>query len=436
MRLLRFLYWILAFLIAGVSAHTTSAQDTCALPPRLVIGQQGQVLGTAPNNLRAGPARSETLAGTIPGGGVFEVLAGPECDPASGIYWWYVDYAGQVGWTAEGDASTYFLEPIHPALLYLSTEINTPVGVEARSDLVLLDLVTGESRNLTASIPSNLSSDSTWRPGNFAWTPEGDRIAFTVTIFRPFHETLDVSVYLMNADGSGKCLLAENTSLVEQGVFALESVVPEGEDGAPLDFSVCENPPEVLASGWRVTIEPVGQAFAVNASTGERIQLTDGESGWANYGAVISPDGSTAAVRVTNARYESLLYLIPLANADDAKPVILSGEPTGGLSWSPTGDSLLIAGEDSSGAVTTLVRLDVKTGEQHVLYVGTSAVLPLASPTWSPTGEQIAFADGVEVNVESNPIEPRLFRMNADGSGLQQLDTLASFGPILWRPGS
>jgi Tol biopolymer transport system component len=434
MHSLRLLRWTLIVLIclgAG-RADVTHGQGACPLAPRLTIGQQGQVLGSSPNNLRESPALSGAITGVIPGGGVFDVLAGPECDPASGFNWWQVAYAGQSGWTAEGDANTYFLEPIHPALLYLSTEFDVPVGVSARDDLVLLDLVTGENHNLTADIPFNLTPDATWRLWSFAWTPRGDRIAFTVEIYIPFHETVDESVYLMNSDGSGKCLLAENAALVQTGMFAIEPVALSGEDGPPLDFAACVNPPELPLPGWRIIIERQ-QAFAVNASTGERVQLTGKELGRAEYGSVISPDGTIAAVLVADDGYETVLHLIPLANPA-AQPVALSGEPTGGPSWSPDGDFLLIAGEDSRGAATTLVRLNVKSGAQDLLYTGAFPYRPLASPAWSPDGEQIAFAAEAEVDVEAHLMEPRLFLMNADSSGLQQLDTLSSLGPILWRP--
>ena len=407
-----------------------NAQTACPLSPQLTVGQRGVVLGTSPNNLRAGPTRNDEILTEIPGGGVFEVLAGPECDPDSGTNWWQVDYAGQVGWTAEGDTSTYFVEPVHPALLYKSFEFDAPIGEDGRNDLLLLDLVTGESSNLTADIPHNLTSEAVWRMWNFTWLPEGDQIAFTVEIYVSFIDSMDMSVYRMNADGSGKCLLAENAELMDAGSFAIRPVAPVNEDGSPLDFPVCENPPEAAPQGWRIEIDQQ-QAFAVNLETDERIQLTDGALGSASYGGVISPDGTIAAINLMDQNYHSMLYLIPLANPADAAPVVLSSEPTGGLNWSPDGQFLLIGGRDSSGAAT-LTRLDVATGAEEVIYTGNTAGLTLASPTYSPSGALIAFADGAEVAADL--VEPRLFLMNADGSELRQLDTLATFGPILWRP--
>jgi hypothetical protein len=433
-RLPRWMLILFIGLIAGPPGMI-NAQTACPLTPRLTVDERGQVLGTAPNNLRDRPARDGTLLGTIPGGGLFRVLEGPVCDPASGITWWQVDAAGQVGWTAEGEASTYYVEPVHPALLYKAIEFNAPIGSDGRDDLALFDLVTGENRVLTADIPLHPSADSVWAVRNFAWLPPGDRIAFTLVIGIPFHGALDESVYLMHADGSGKCLLAENASLVETGMFALQPVPPEADDGAPLALPPCENPPEIPAAGWHVAIEPPLIAFAVNTSTGERIQLTEQAMGWAGFGAQISPDGSTAAVRLTNKNYDSSLDLIPLADPAQAARVLLSSEPTGGLSWSPDGTFLLVAGKQRwGGLATTLTRLEIATGEETILYTGNTAGLRLDSPSWSPSGAQIAFADGAQVDSDSRHMEPRLFLMNADGSDLRQLETLISYGPILWRP--
>jgi hypothetical protein len=419
---------LLFCLFAGIFG-ITYAQTTCPLSPQLTVGQRGVVLGTSPNNLRAGPTRNDQILTEIPGGGIFDVLAGPECDPDSGINWWQVDYAGQVGWTAEGDTSTYFVEPVHPALLYMSFEFDAPIGEDGRNDLVLLDLVTGESRNLTEDIPLNLTSEAVWRMWNFSWTPEGDQIAFTVEIYVPFLDSMDTSVYRMNADGSGKCLLAENAELMDAGSLAIRPALQQNEDGSPLDFPSCENPPEAALEGWRIEIDQQ-QAFAVNPETSERIQLTDRTLGSASYGGVISPDGTTAAINIMDANYDTTLYLIPMANPADAAPVVLSSEPTGGLNWSPDGQFLLVAGRE--GGAATLTRLNLATGAEEIFYTGNTAGLTLASPTYSPSGALIAFADGAEVAADL--VEPRLFLMNADGSELHQLDTLATFGPILWRP--
>jgi hypothetical protein len=78
-----------------------------------VLGGNGAVIpGLDENVLRDRPGRSAVGSveiGIIPPNGVFIVMAGPEC--ASGLNWWQVNYNGQVGWTAEGEGNTYWLEP-------------------------------------------------------------------------------------------------------------------------------------------------------------------------------------------------------------------------------------------------------------------------------------------------------------------------------------
>jgi hypothetical protein len=82
-----------------------------ALPPRLAVGGQGQVIpGGGVNNLRAQPSRSAAKIGEIPENAVFSVEDGPAC--ADGLVWWQVNYNGQSGWTVEGQDGTYYLEPV------------------------------------------------------------------------------------------------------------------------------------------------------------------------------------------------------------------------------------------------------------------------------------------------------------------------------------
>jgi hypothetical protein len=88
----------------------TAIVCTGFLPSRLTSGIQARVTPELSNNLREQPTTSGTLVGVIPAGDMFTVLTGPMC--AEGIAWWQVDYEGIIGWTAEGQGSTYYLEPL------------------------------------------------------------------------------------------------------------------------------------------------------------------------------------------------------------------------------------------------------------------------------------------------------------------------------------
>ncbi len=195
MRLLRFLRWTLIFLICLITgrAGVTNAQTTCPLSPRLTTGQQGKVLGTTPNHLRELPTLTGAITGAVPGGSVFDVLAGPECDPASGYNWWQVAYAGQVGWTAEGDATTYFLEPINPVLsapgaggrIAFTADRDAPLQYE----IYLMNADGSDQHNLTQRANAN-----DYRPVS---SPDGRQIAFD-----SWDDTGNRDIYLMDADGS------------------------------------------------------------------------------------------------------------------------------------------------------------------------------------------------------------------------------------------
>jgi hypothetical protein len=95
---------------AAIVPNPPAAACPGAPSPRLAVGTQARVvLNTTPNNLRDAPV-SGAILGQIPPGGAFTVVAGPTC--ANAMYWWQVNYTGTVGWTAEGDASGYWLEPL------------------------------------------------------------------------------------------------------------------------------------------------------------------------------------------------------------------------------------------------------------------------------------------------------------------------------------
>jgi len=89
---------------------------TCVLPNRLGVGSAGRVTPGSPNIVRSAPGTQSTgansvVTGSIPGGGVFAVSGGPTCG-SDGRWWWYVNYNGLTGWTAEGEGyNSYWLEP-------------------------------------------------------------------------------------------------------------------------------------------------------------------------------------------------------------------------------------------------------------------------------------------------------------------------------------
>lgn len=62
------------------------------------------------NRLRSCPTLNCSVIGQIPPCGEISVFGGPV--DHDGYRWWEVEYQGTIGWTAEGDGTTYWLEPI------------------------------------------------------------------------------------------------------------------------------------------------------------------------------------------------------------------------------------------------------------------------------------------------------------------------------------
>lgn len=84
---------------------------SCSPQPNLTVGGFGLVLPGDPNVLRDGPtANGTTVTGQIPGSRSFRVLGNPICG-TDGRYWYPVEYAGKLGWTALGEGATYWLSP-------------------------------------------------------------------------------------------------------------------------------------------------------------------------------------------------------------------------------------------------------------------------------------------------------------------------------------
>ncbi|MEP7287166.1 MAG: SH3 domain-containing protein [Chloroflexota bacterium] len=94
----------------GLASGAPTARPCDGAPlPQLIVGQTGHVTAGLPNKLRAGPHKSDTVIGNMPGGAAFSVVGGPIC--ADGLRWWQVTYNGLNAWTADGQGSESWLQP-------------------------------------------------------------------------------------------------------------------------------------------------------------------------------------------------------------------------------------------------------------------------------------------------------------------------------------
>jgi hypothetical protein len=98
--------------LSALNAAPAIMQAACnTLPPRLTVGQGGQVSFTdgQPLNVRASADRSSKVAGLLPEGTPFDVLEGPTC--AGDINWWRIQSGAVSGWVAEASNGVYLVEP-------------------------------------------------------------------------------------------------------------------------------------------------------------------------------------------------------------------------------------------------------------------------------------------------------------------------------------
>jgi uncharacterized protein YraI len=138
-----------------------------SLPSRLAAGQNGRVLPGLPNTLRSQPyvGYDSVALRQIPAGGVFNVIAGPNC--SDGMSWWMVSYNSQTGWTPEGQYGTYWLEPAQIVVTPIPAYCNTPAN-----------LVPGYSGIIASGAPNNLRAQSSTNSAVLASMSSGE--SFTV----------------------------------------------------------------------------------------------------------------------------------------------------------------------------------------------------------------------------------------------------------------
>jgi WD40 repeat protein len=135
------------------------------LPTRLTIDMQARVMPGPPNNQRSEPNEQGGLLGEIPGGGIFDILAGPQC--ANGLVWWQVSYDGRIGWTVEGRDSTYWIEPVPGAALPATRQALSTTNAAGITQLSvtegnLIDALAVSPDGNTVAVLGGRGTDGVW----------------------------------------------------------------------------------------------------------------------------------------------------------------------------------------------------------------------------------------------------------------------------------
>ncbi len=173
-----------------------------------------------------------------------------------------------------------------------------------------------------------------------------------------------------------------------------------------------------LAYGHRSN-STTSNIFVVNTDGTNLIQLTDSPEGVIVCCPSWSPNGDRLAFAIQDSR-QGVQHSLWTMNADGSGEVELAEVPLREIAWSPDGDK--IAFECRIPGTTQSAHLDIcvintdGTNLESLTHFESSQ--EAWNPSWSPDGKQIAF----EVwTVRSAGDEKQIYVINADGTGLTQL---------------
>lgn len=145
-----------------------SEGDICPgspVPSRIEVGMRAEVEpGGVANRLRAEPDAEAEIITQMPPESSFIVVGGPECDEASQLRWWQVEYGDETGWTAEGEEGEYYICPPDECETEGETDADSS-DASAPSDIDVVSLTIPAPSNsintntVGVQILANMSSD-------------------------------------------------------------------------------------------------------------------------------------------------------------------------------------------------------------------------------------------------------------------------------------
>jgi Tol biopolymer transport system component len=263
---------------------------------------------------------------------------------------------------------------------------------------------------------------------DFTWSPDGKRLAFVMGSDFSAVRGYDLPLYVVNADGSGKKLLAGCGQSLACG-WDLRAALAWSPDGSRLVFSRGE--PLGLEALYIVNVD-TGKHRLLTQCTLRQLKETrlciDESPAW-------SPDGSKIAFEVNG----GLLYIVNV-DGSGLKSLRTAGLGAEYPAWSPNGKRIAFTAVNGIYAVnangSNLRRLvsDVAVGTAFGPG-GLGGPMPSRIPAWSP--------DGTHILIGSFPALPfhrgaMVWVMDANGTHLRRLyrapsHTIQWAGPI-WSP--
>jgi Tol biopolymer transport system component len=371
------------FTLSCASAQDTS--DSCPddLSTHISTDNFARVTpGGGANRVRSEPTTNATALGRIPESGIFWVSDGPVC--ADGYTWWYAEYRGLNGWTAEGTDDEDWLEPV-------SDEDAPILNIDGLSEVIVFESKESLDSRIDV-IDLNGAVSVILTPPNFRDIELTVSPDFAHLAFLTYDET-ERRYYpiVMGFDGSFRRRL-------DDAIFSSMAWSPDSEN-LVVNLEEADPDSEVLSL--------YSNLYLIAAGGGERRALT---SGLVNHSpASWSPDGTQIAYTIDGYNQTSSLWMMDMTSREERQ--ILSMEANLGTpQWSPDGTAIAVRA--------------VLPNSDYQYFVVNPDGSNLRQPTgdgqmtdefaWSPDGTRIAFAayrDG----------DSDIYIVNADGTGLIEL---------------
>ena len=250
-----------------------------------------------------------------------------------------------------------------------------------------------DERNIDGETPAR-NSDRLWNQRDHAWSPDGSRIALS----------LSGVVYSIDADGTNMRLVLNYNSILFRG-YAGNNSLRWSPDGSRLSFVI-----KISKDPWLEAKYPESIIYVIGADGSNLTRIYQGER---ISSPTWSPDGSRIAfVESTRTDGGSALYSTRTASPDGGAPTTLHETvdvfdryiEMKEASWSSDGTKLLVSVANSARVINA-----DGSGSRTLVSLRPAHPPRNLSASWSPDGSKIAVYNG-------GGYEGALFTMSPDGS--------------------